>query len=314
MSRREKFRLHEVRPVQFLLYLVLRVMVMVIDMFPYRLAPSISRVLAWIIRTIDRKHVRIAAKNLEKSSGVCPADRIPAFIERVYEHVGLGFIEMLMLPRLMKRRAISEYVKLVRYDVFDRCAEAGRGVIVVIGHLGNWEIGGLATTMAGYPIQSLARPIDNPWIDRYLKRFRTQTGQKIIPRDRALGEMIRVLQRGGMLVVQVDQDARQAGVYVNFFGRPASTHRAPATLSLKYNSPIVLVNTFREGRLNYAVCSDPIYPEAYRGEPDPVKALTQAYSDRLEECIRQHPDQWFWMHDRWKTAERVARTTSEALV
>ncbi|HVE38979.1 MAG TPA: lysophospholipid acyltransferase family protein [Planctomycetota bacterium] len=314
MSRAEKFRLHEVRPVQFILYVMLRFVVMAVGMFPWRAAPSIARVLGFLIRTIDRKHVRIATKNLEKSRGVCPSDQIPAFIGRTYEHVALGVIEMMMLPRLMKRQAVSRYVKLVRYDTFDRVLKEGHGCIVVIGHLGNWEIGGLATNLAGYPLQSLARPIDNPWIDRYLKRFRTQTGQKMIPRDRALGEMIRVLQRGGMLVVQVDQDARQVGVYVNFFGRPASTHRAPATLSLKYNTPIVLVNTYREGALNYAVCSDPIYPAAFRDHPDPVKALTQAYSDRFEECVRQHPEQWFWMHDRWKTAERVARTTSEALV
>jgi len=205
-------------------------------------------------------------------------------------------------------------VKLVRYDVFDRCAAEGRGVIVVIAHLGNWEIGGVATTLAGYPIQSLAKPIANPWIEEYLKKVRTLTGQKIIPRDRALGEMIRVLQRGGMLVVQIDQDARQSGVYVNFFGRPASTHRAPATLSLKYNVPIVMVNTYREEQMNYAVCSDPIHPDAFRGAPDPVKALTQAYSARLEEFIRQHPEQWLWTHDRWKTAERAARATSAALV
>jgi KDO2-lipid IV(A) lauroyltransferase len=314
MSRRVKFRLHEVRPVQYLLYLVLRSVIMVIDMFPYRMAPPIAKILAWIIRMVDRKHVRIAAKNLENSLGVCPTEEIPAFIRKVYRHVALGFVEMLMLPRLMKCHAIARYVQLVRYDIFDQLSKEGRGVIVVIGHLGNWEIGGLATTLAGYSIQSLARPIDNPWIDRYLKRFRTQTGQKMISRDRALGEMIRVLQRGGMLVVQIDQDARQLGVYVNFFGRPASTHRAPATLSLKYNAPIVLVNTYREDNLNFAVCSEPFYPAAFRDCADPVKSLTQAFSDRFEVFVRQHPEQWFWMHDRWKSAERFARTTNEALV
>jgi len=314
MSRAEKFRLHEVKPVQYLLYLALRFVVMAIGIFPYRMAPAISKLLGAAIRLVDRKHVRIARKNLENSRGVCAPEQIPAFIGRVYQHVALGVVEMLMLPRLMTRQAVSRYVNLVHYDVFDRVLKEGRGCIVIIGHLGNWEIGGLASTMAGYPLQSLARPIDNPWIDRYLKRFRTQTGQKMIPRDRALGEMIRVLQRGGMLVVQVDQDARQVGVYVNFFGRPASTHRAPATLSLKYNAPIVLVNTYREKNLNYAVCAEPIYPDVFRELPDPVKALTQAYSDRFEDCVRQHPEQWFWMHDRWKTAERVARKSTEALV
>jgi KDO2-lipid IV(A) lauroyltransferase len=313
MSRRDKFRLHEVRPVQFLLYLGLRALAMVVDMFPYRMAPKIAKLVAWAVRTIDRKHVRIAIKNLTRSVNVCPSARIPAFIKRMYENVGLGFVEMLMVPRLLRMRAIPRYVKLIRYDVFDRLAEAGRGVIVVIAHMGNWEIGGVATTLAGYPIESLAKPIRNPWIEDYLRRFRTVTGQKIIPRDRALGEMIRVLQRKGMLVVQIDQDARQSGIYVDFFGRPASTHRAPATLSLKYDAPIVLVNTYREDALNYAVCSDPIYPETFRGSADPVRALTQAYSERLEGFIREHPDQWFWMHDRWKTAERVTRSIQSAL-
>jgi KDO2-lipid IV(A) lauroyltransferase len=314
MSRAEKFRLYELRPVQFVLYLLLRVVVLVIGIFPWRTAPAIARVLGSMIRFIDRKHVRIATKNLEKSRGVCPPDRIPGFIRRVYEHIGLSFVEMLMLPRLMQRHQLSRYAKLERFEVFDRCLREGKGCIAVIGHLGNWEIIGLAATIAGYPLCSLARPIDNPWIDRYLLRFRTQTGQRMIPRDRALGEMIRVLQRNQILIVQVDQDARRSGVYVNFFGRAASTHRAPATLALKYNAPIVMANIYREGALNCVVLSDPIYPDAYRDRPDPVKALTQAYSDRFEDFVRQHPDQWFWVHDRWKTAERVARTTTEALV
>jgi KDO2-lipid IV(A) lauroyltransferase len=314
MSRRAKFRIYEVPVVQFLLYLVLRLTVMVTDMFPYRMAPAIGKLIGGFIRLVDRKHVRIAAKNLENSVGVCPPHRIPRFIRKVYEHVGLGFVEMLMTPRLLKRREIPRYVKLVRYDIFDQVRKDGRGVIAVIAHLGNWEIGGVASTLAGYPLESLARPLGNPWIDRYLQEFRTQSGQRIIHRDRALGEMIRVLHRGGILVVQVDQDARQAGVYVNFFGRPASTHRAPATLSLKYNAPLVIVNTYREGQVNYAILSEPLYPDAFRREPDPVRALTQAYCDRLEGYIRQHPEQWFWMHDRWKTAERVARKTSESLV
>lgn len=314
MSRAEKFRLHEVRPVQFLLYVMLRFVVMVLGMFPWRAAPSIAKVLGLLIRVIDRKHVRIATKNLEKSRGVCPPDRIPDFIRKVYEHIGLSFVEMLMLPRLMAGREISRYVMLEHFESFDRCLKEGKGCIAVIGHLGNWEIIGLAATMAGYPLCSLARPIDNPWIDRFLLRFRTQTGQQMIPRDRALGEMIRVLQKNKILIVQVDQDARRTGVYVNFFGRPASTHRAPATLALKYNAPIVMANIYREGSMNCVVLSDPIYPAAYRDRPDPVKALTQAYSDRFEEFVRQHPEQWFWVHDRWKTAERVARTTTEALV
>jgi Kdo2-lipid IVA lauroyltransferase/acyltransferase len=313
MSRGEKRRLLQVRPIQFLLYLALRAVVMVVHMFPYRMARAIGRLMGRVLYVVDRKHVNIAAKNLHRSRGVCLPDAVPAFILRVYEHFGQSLVEVLMMGRLLERHEFSKYTHL-RTENFDRCLNEGRGGIVVVSHQGNWEMIGVACSLKGYPVHSLMRPIDNPWIDAYLQRFRTLTGQKMIPRDRALGEMIRVLQRKKLLIVQVDQDARDSGVYVNFFGRPASTHRAAATLALKYNAPIVMANMYREGAINHCVISDPFYPDAYRDLPDPVKGITQALTDRLEEFIRQHPEQWFWMHDRWKTAERVARTTSEALV
>ena len=311
---RGDFRWRRWVPVQVLGYVLLRAVVTVIDMFPYEMAPRIGRVLGRIIRLIDRKHVRIAVKNLERSRGVCPPDEISSFIDRVYEHIGLGFVEMLMIPRLMERHQVEGYCRFHHFDTFKDVLAQGRGMIVVIGHLGNWELGGLAVTLSGIPLHSLARPIENPWIDRWLNRFRTQTGQEIIPKYHALGSMVRVLRKNKILVVQIDQDARHSGVYVNFFGRPASTHRSPAVLALKFGTPIVVVNVYREGGLHHVVLSDPILPDAYRGSADPVKALTQAYSDKFEECVRAHPEQWFWVHDRWKTAERDARKTTEALV
>jgi KDO2-lipid IV(A) lauroyltransferase len=313
-SKDREFRWRRFPPLQFLLYLLVRSIVMVIDMFPYEAAPRIAGVLSRVLLLVDRKHARIAAKNLEKTRGICPRDGIPAFIERVYGHIGLGFVEMLMIPRLMERHALERFVLLERFEVFRRGLDEGKGVIAVIGHLGNWELGGLAVTKAGWPLNSLARPVENPWLDRYLNRFRTSTGQEIISKYRALGSMIRVLQRNEILVIQIDQDARHSGVYVDFFGRPASTQRGPAILSLKYGSPIVIAEVFRDaGGVHRVVLHDPIRPDDFRSRSDPVKALTQAISDRFEDCVRRHPEQWFWVHDRWKTAERQARVSEEAL-
>ena len=314
MSKKRRFRWRRLPPIQIVFYILVRAVVMVISMFPYRQAATLGRTLGRIIRWIDRKHARIAAKNLERSRGVVVPDGIPAFIDRLYEHMGLGFVEMLMVPRLMERHEISRYVKFERFDIIDRLLREGKGVIVALGHLGNWELIGIAVTLAGYPLNSLARPIENPWIDRYLSRFRTRTGQRLISKYNALGEMIRTLKRKEVLVVQVDQDARHAGVYVEFFGRPASTHRSPALLALKYGSPIVVGNIYREGGMHHCVVSDPIRPEAFQEAADPVRALTQAITNRFEECVRAHPEQWFWVHDRWKTAERIVRVNADAVV
>lgn len=300
--RRREFKLRRFWPVQLVLYAVLRAVLMIVGMFPYSMAPQVGRWLGRIVQFIDRKHRRILVKNLERSRGVCPPDAIPEFADRVYGHIGLGLIEMMMIPKLVDR--LSEVVRHERFHVADEVMREGRGMIVVIGHLGNWELIGLSVCAAGYPLHSLARPIENPWVDRYLLRFRTQTGQQIISKYRALGEMIRVLQKKEILIIQVDQDARDHGVYVDFFGRPASTHRSPALLSLKYGTPIVVANIYRENGVHHCVLSDPLRPEAFKNEADPVRALTQAYTAKFEECVRAHPEQWFWVHDRWKTAER----------
>jgi KDO2-lipid IV(A) lauroyltransferase len=315
MSRKNggDFRWRRWPPVQLFIYLLLRVIVAVIDMFPFAMAPRIGRALGRTIRILDRKHARIAIKNLERSRGVCPADEIPQLVDRIYDHLGLGFVEMLMIPRLMERHQVEGYVQLHRFHVVKDVLARGKGMIVVIGHLGNWELVGLAVTLSGIPLHSLARPIENPWVDRWLNRFRTQTGQEIISKYHALGNMVRVLQKNEVLIIQIDQDARHSGVYVDFFGRPASTHRSPAVLALKYGTPIVVADIYREAGLHYCVLSDPIDPAAFRGAADPVRALTQAYSDKFEECVRAHPEQWFWVHDRWKSAERAARTTSGAM-
>jgi len=310
MSRRRKnFRLRRFPPVQFFLYLLVRIVLMVVGMFPWSMAPEVGRWLGRILRVLDRRHVRVAAKNLEKSRGVCPPDAIPGFIDRIYGHIGLSFVEMLMLPRLMDRGQIEHFTRFEGFEVVDEVRRRGRGLIVVIGHLGNWEVIGLAICKAGYRLNSLARPIENPWLDRYLTRFRTQTGQKLIPKHHALGEMVRVLQRNEILIVQVDQNARSAGVMTEFFGRPASTHRSPAILSLKYGTPIVVATIYREGGLHRCALGTPLLPENYRSAADPVLALTQAYTAQFEAGVRAHPEQWFWVHDRWKAAEKAAEAT-----
>jgi KDO2-lipid IV(A) lauroyltransferase len=182
---------------------------MVAGMFPPSAAFRGGRWLGRLLRLLDPTHRRVAVKNLERSRGVCPPDEIPEFVDRVYENIGLTFAEMMMIPKLLD--GLDNRVRLERFHVVDDVRRLGKGMITVIGHVGNWELIGLAVCAAGHPLHSLARPIENPWVDRYLNRFRTQTGQRIISKYEALGEMIRVIRKNEILIVQVDQDARSTG-------------------------------------------------------------------------------------------------------
>lgn len=292
------------RPVQFAVFVLMRFVACAVGIFRHESAPALARVLASVFRRFDVKHGRIAAGNLERAGYGRDAEGI---VRRVYENFTLMGVEMLMTPRFMRHGGLSRFVRFHRMEIFDGLVKRGRGLIVVIGHLGNWELAGLAITMAGRRIHSLARPIENPYLNRWALRARTSTGQIIVPKRGAMPAMAAILRRGEILVVQVDQDARASGVMVEFFGRPASTVRSPAILALRYGVPILPVNIFREGPIHHLSAGEPILPEAYRGRPDAVREMTQAFTSRLEGYIRRHPDQWNWLHRRWKTGEAATQ-------
>src|SRR5205085_11965591 len=114
---------------------------------------------------------------------------------------------------------------------------SGRPVLCVTGHFGNWELAGYSLGLVGCPTHAIARPLDNPYVDRFLRTFRERTGQKLLAKRGDFDNMEKLLQDGGLLATLADQDAGQRGIFVDFFGRPASTHKAVALMAIRYNVP-----------------------------------------------------------------------------
>jgi KDO2-lipid IV(A) lauroyltransferase len=176
-------------------------------------------------------------------------------------------------------------------------------VLLVTGHLGNWEMTGYMMGASGHRTYAVARVLDNPYLERFLLRFRQATGQTLIAKKDDFGRLQAVLAGGGKVGVLADQDAGPRGVFVEFFGRPASAHKGLALLALEYDAAILVAATVRVAEpMRYElVCEDVIRPQDYTGRPDAVKAITQRYHAALERLIRRHPEQYFWLHRRWKT-------------
>src|SRR3954465_12807448 len=167
---------------------------------------------------------------------------------------------------------------------------------------GNWEEAGHLFGALGFPPNSVARTLDNPHLDRFLRSFRERTGQKLIPKDGGYDRMLEVRGSGRVLSFLADQDAGQNGMYVDFFGRPASTHKAIALLALEHRAPVVVGYARRGGPgFRYGVgCSELIEPDEFKGPPDDARLLTQRFTTALESAIRRDPDQYLWLHRRWK--------------
>jgi KDO2-lipid IV(A) lauroyltransferase len=156
--------------------------------------------------------------------------------------------------------------------------------------------------LLGFSTYAIARPIDNPYLDRFLRRFRERTGQTLITKRGAFDQVRSLLGQGGVIATLGDQDAGQRGVFVDFFGRPASTHKGIALLALEQQARLVVLGTMRIAEPDrYAVVvTDVIDARDYANRPDAVPALTQRYTRALERVIRQAPDQYLWLHRRWK--------------
>ena len=317
MRHRKKFKFRRLKVIQVIFYIVVRYLITILSFFQLKAALGIGRFLGMLVYILDGKHRRIAYDNFVRAMQMEYSPQgVKQVIRGVYEHIGMSVVELLFLPRLMRKEAIQRYFKLKNFDIMDKLLKGGKGVIVVIAHLGNWEVAGLAANMTGYYLNSVARPIENPYIDEYLNRYRSSTGQRIIPKYDAVYSMGEVLRDNGMLVVLADQDAKKRGIFVDFFGRKASTTRSPAILALKYNTPIVPVNIYRDskGLSHTAVVTEPIYPENANRQDVEIERLTALYTLRLEQFIREHPKQWMWMHKRWKTEYKKDGVKNEAAV
>jgi KDO2-lipid IV(A) lauroyltransferase len=212
-------------------------------------------------------------------------------------------IEIIQLPRLMHTTNWRRYLDLEKGREVIDCILSGRPVLIVTGHFGNWEMAGFALNLLGFTTYAIARPLDNPYLDEYLRAFREKTGQKILAKKGDFDQIQAVLQAGGVLATLADQDAGQRGLFVDFFGRPASTHKAIALLALEHRVNLVVVGTPKVAEpMGYqVVVADVIRPEEYEGRrPDAVRAITQRYTTALERLIREAPGQYFWLHRRWK--------------
>ena len=181
-----------------------------------------------------------------------------------------------------------------------------RPLVTVSGHFGNFEVAGILGGLMGFPSFAVARPLDNPLLDRFVNRFRQRTGQFILPKRGSAKQIDALLQQGGTLMLLGDQAAGPNGCWVEFFGRPASCHKAVALFSLVNRAPMMLSYCRRLDRpmqfeLGITAVFDPQIDEI-----SGVKELTQWYSEQLEQMIRQAPGQYWWLHRRWKSRPRAA--------
>jgi len=220
-----------------------------------------------------------------------------------FESLGrhLGFVSHF---KKFRQEDIRDLVEVVGREHFDKAHATGRGILFFTGHFGSWEVFNLLPPAFGFGMNILVRRIDNPLVENYVDRMRTRFGSVTLDKTRAARTMFRVLENGQLLGILADLNVQEKeGVFVDFFGVPASTTTSIAKLAVKTNAIVLpAFAVWEESKKKYVVYLEP--PIGYTPDdnsPESIKALTQKITATVEKYVRRYPEQWLWIHKRWNT-------------
>jgi KDO2-lipid IV(A) lauroyltransferase len=260
--------------------------------------------LAWLL--VPRRRA-IALANLARAlGGLHPAPERHRLARRSFQHLGMTFVETCGLF-FRPPASILARVEMNGGERLREAAAQGKGVLVLTAHYGNWELLGAAHILSGLPLSVVARPLDQPLLERLAARLRRRAGIELIDKRHGLRDVLQALRQGRMVGILLDQNAaRSEGVFVPFFGVPASTSKGLALIALRTRAPVVPVFIRRLGAGRHRVEVGAALPPP---ADDDVVAYTAAFNRAIEAAIRQAPEQWFWMHNRWRTRPRRKRTS-----
>jgi len=230
-------------------------------------------------------------------------DQQRAILKGVCDSLGRLLGEFSQFPKIT-RENISDLVVYDGFENYKRAAEQGRGVLLLTGHVGAWELCAFAQGVYGHPLSFLVRPLDNPLLNRMISHYRELSGNRTIDKNRAVKPVLETLRRGEDIGLLIDANTlRDQGVFCDFFGLPACSTTGLAVFALRTDTPVVpgfLIwdEQLKKHRLRF----EPEIPLIRTGDfKEEVQINTARYTKAIEECARRYPQQWLWIHKRWHT-------------
>jgi KDO2-lipid IV(A) lauroyltransferase len=286
----------------WLSYIALRILVVFLYLFDVetnlRTACFLGRLL-WKHYHRGRKR---ALDNLHASYPEKSEQWIRQTGRRSFEHIAMLAIDVLFTPRLVKTYNWRNYSRYKNTERAKWLMQEGRGLLMVAAHYSNFLIMGYLMGLFGFNIHSIVRPLDNKFINRYLYGALRRSGLRIIDKKGAAELMEKITSTGATLCFIADQDAGKKGIFVDFFGRKASTYKSIGLLAITNNVPIGVGYSRRiDNRFYFEIgVNRIIFPEEWAEKDNPLEWVTEEYTKAIEEFVREDPSQYWWMHRRWK--------------
>ncbi len=287
---------------RYYLYYLGRIVACIFYLLPLGVALELGGIIGGLAFLVLSKYRNIAIENLTAAfSGEKTRTEIRRIARRVFENLAKNAVELVSLPKIGKAN-IDSFARIVNSDILKAAYAKGRGIVLITGHFGNWELLAATLRLKGYPGAALGRRIYFERYDRYLNSLRQAHDVRVIYRDESPKKILRVLRDNGILGVLADQDVESVdGVFVNFFGRPAYTPAGPVVLAKASGAVLIPAFDIREGPRHRLIIEEPIELIDTADKEKDLLVNTQRWSDVIESYIKRYPDHWVWMHRRWKT-------------
>lgn len=304
-------------------YAVFCAFLFVVRCLPIRSSVRVANGLAWFLHYgLPRKWTRFAvsSENIRNAFGANTTDEeVDRIAFGMWQHLARMIFEIIQMQRRVR---LYNCTDVLRFHGRNKCVNGalqGRPVLFLGGHFGNWEVSVNTFGDFGFPMGVVARDLDNPWLHQWFLDFRESTGNWMISKKGASTELVEVMNRNGFASLLCDQDAGRRGVFVDFFGKPASTFKSIALLALQHDAIVVVGGAWRlppeeqyESRwVQFDLWTEDVIDSRDFDTTDAVPQLTQRFTSALERMILQAPQQYFWVHRRWKTPPRQKRQRKE---
>ena len=266
---------------------------------PHDVVRGAGRRFGTAMRPILRRHRQLAERNIARAMPELGEDERRRIVRRCYRHFGSAFFEVFTVSRFSNAELDRRFLMEGWHHVESALA-AGRGLMLIGGHFGSWQVATFPVARRLGRLHVIARPPDNPFIARDLNRVREQFGVEVLPRSGVGHRLVNLLRRGGTVGIVIDQRVPpKTGIVVPFLGHPARTSEVPAFIATRFGTPAVPVSCRPTEDGRYTIRFGPAIEAGGTG-PEAVARLTVRYLDEIERDIREMPELWFWMHDRWR--------------
>lgn len=282
-------------------YLLLYAFTRIIYILPFNFSVKIGRALGRLVYRLDKRHRGIALENIASTLGL-KGPEAEKIVLSVFENLGMVLAEFIKIPTIDKG-FLDKRVSVEGFENYLKAKSEGKGVLMLGAHLGNWELLGATLLLKMGEVASVVyMKTKNPYVDRFIDLIRKSYGINTIPHHNAMKQVLAALRRGEAVGVLLDQHGGQKeAIKVDFIGRPAATSIGFAIMALRTGAPVVPMFMVRDGDGRFRfIYEKPIYLEKSGDLEKDIRDGTIIFNKVIEDYVRRYPEQWFWVHRRWK--------------